>query len=221
MTHPAEEIDPRVFTEIEELVQAEDVYDMLREGMAAIEVARFVKHTLQRLDGWSIEVVQNALLAKQKELVEFDNQPVQLEKLGANEIGRKAVVPHSYAKKLYGRAALSLDPMIEIAAAALSQRDRIALRMMEEDPAEPDESLYREFEEYRRLLESQVDFMEKFGIIGQGAHTAETSMDVAGARRKYGDRVARVLEDPQSRHKVLEAMRAVVALQLPESTDVN
>lgn len=208
MSNVSEEVLKTVLGELDELAAIKDIHEMLLEQVKPIEVAKFIRFTLRRMEHRNVETIRDALKQRLEDLLSDSGKTAAMAKIGRSElesVSRPGIV-HKYAKTLYDRLAISIDPMVENAALYLAVRDLIAVKLGDD---QIDPNIYRDFEEARRLLETHVDFMDKFGAIRDRSVRESPGAEVP-ARRQYGEGIAKVLATPKSRHKVLAALRAIV-----------
>lgn len=121
--------------------------------------------------------------------------------------------PTTLSRVMYEKYVGGFNSMLEVESIYLAQRDRISrMMLLEERLGVPLEDLGKEFDIARKLLVAHANIQEKLGLTGDGrggGTELNLSLTLKGLKSKLGADVLETLKDPQSRHKILNALRAI------------
>jgi len=195
----------------------DDVDDMLREGVSAPDVAKHIQETFELLVDVAPDVLRKAIGERR------DNPPpppISPEEWPAAysppaDIVNSPRSPGVLSNSQYRRATRGIDAMLETESLYLAQRDRIDHLMASEGlTGEPYENMPREFGAALEMLKTHAKFQEQFG---PAVDRMRLSLDIqGGAVTGLGQKIASVMAEPESRHKVLSMFRRLVqASSLP------
>lgn len=208
---------------ISDLPIVSDVDEMLREGLSAPDVAKHIQETFELLVDVSPDVLRKALSERRKNLPAPEPSPEEwpaaysppVEQVVNNPEGARR--PGVIAKSQYRRATRGIDAMLETESLYLAQRDRLdRLIASENTTGEPYEEMPREMGVALEMLKTHAKFQEQFG---PAIDRMRLSLDIqGGAATGLGQKIASVMQDPESRHKVLSMVKRLAQLaSLPES----
>mgnify|MGYP001144134355 CR=1 FL=1 len=206
---------------IADLPIVEDVDDMLREGLSAPDVARHVQETFELLTDVSHDVLRKALSERRKNLPapapSAEEWPAAysppVDALENHPDGARS--PGVIAKNQYRQATRGIDAMLETESLYLAQRDRLdRLIGSENRTGVPYEEMPREMSVALEMLKTHAKFQEQFG---PAVDRMRMSLEIqGGAATGLGQKIASVMQDPESRHKVLSMFKRLTeAAKLP------
>jgi hypothetical protein len=206
-----------------------DVDEMLHEGLSAPDVAKHIQQTFELLTDVSPDVLRKALGERRKNLpVSLSRDPTAEEWPAAYSPPMDIVVDNSngarmpgvIAKAQYRRATRGIDAMLETESLYLAQRDRIdRLITSENTTGEPYEEMPREMGVALEMLRTHAKLQEQFG---SAVDRMRLSLDISGgAATGLGQKIASVMQDPESRHKVLSMVKRFTQLASLPVMDVE
>lgn len=128
-------------------------------------------------------------------------------------IGDAPRTPSTLSRLMYEKYVGGFNSLLEVESMYLAQRDRISWMMLLEQRLKmPIDDLGKELDIARKLLMAHANIQEKLGLTGDGrGQGAELnlSLTLKGLQSRLGADVLETLKDPQSRHKILNALRAI------------
>jgi hypothetical protein len=211
---------------LESLGRLEEIDQLLSEGAELEWVSKYIQTTLGLLSNIEPKVLAEALEDRRRSLVRTVNlqevwpasQSMEEDTLGQ----RRARPPGKLSSIQYQRATRGMDLLLETESLYIAQRDRIDWLMGEEaNTGIVNENMPREFQAANNTLVAYAKFWSEFGdTLGK----MRKSMSVQGveADTALGRKIADVLKNPESRHKVVSLFKRLAqATQLPpgEPTD--
>ena len=201
---------------IADLPIVNDVDEMLREGLSAPDVAKHVQETFELLTDVSPDVLRKALSERRKNLPPPPIPPGEWPAAysPSTEVANNpdgARTPGCLSSGQYRRATKGIDAMLETESLYLAQRDRIdRLITTENATGEPYEEMPREMGTALEMLKTHAKFQEQFGpAIDRMRLSVELQ---GGAATGLGQKIASVMDDPESRHKVLSMVKRFTQL---------
>jgi len=234
---PKKKATPTVAERVELLEFVDEVDELLLEGTSTSNTARYIQQTMMKLKDVAFRTLVKTLKARHEQL-ELKRKKVEGEAEGdladllhvanvhpastapaqhvdgANRIqGDFPRTPSTLSRVMYEKYVGGFNSLLEIESIYLSQRDRISRMMLiEQNLGIPLEDLGREFDIARKLLVAHANIQDKLGLTGDGrGHGTELnlSLTLKGLKSKLGADVIETLKDPQSRHKILNALRTI------------
>ena len=206
---------------INELPIINEVDDMLREGIAATDIATYVQQTFEFLTDVSMEKLASSLRRRRKKLSDTLPEPQDWPAIENGDGFDGPRTPGLLAGQQYRKASRGIDLMLEAESLYLAQRDRLdRLMRMEQDSGEPYEEMPKEFGRAESLLTTHAKLQEQFG---PAVDRMRMSLEIqGGSATGLGQRIAAVMDDPESRHKVLNMFRRLTqAASLPAVIDAE
>jgi len=203
-----------------------DVDEMLREGLSAPDVAKHIQQTFELLMDIPERTLVEALKIRRanppapepspEEWPAAYSPPVKI--VVDNPEGART--PGVIAKAQYRQATRGIDNMLETESLYLAQRDRIdRLITSENSTGVPYEEMPREMGVALEMLKTHAKLQEQFG---PALDRMRLSLDLhGGAATGLGQKIASVMQDPESRHKVLMMVRRLAQLASPPVMDVE
>lgn len=197
---------------ISDLPIIDDVDDMLREGLSALDVAKHIQETFELLTDVSPDVLRKALGERKNNPPPPPLDPKEWpaaysppsDEVVNNPDGARP--PGMLAKDQYRSAKRGIDAMLETECLYLAQRDRIdRLIHSENRTGVPYEEMPREMGTALEMLKTHAKFQEQFG---PAIDRMRLTMDLqGGAATGLGGAIAAVMQNPESRHKVLSMVK--------------
>lgn len=184
----------------------EDVDDMLREGLSGTDVAKYVQETFELLPNVCPEVLAKAL-NKRREMLPPPAPDPEEWPAASGAICGDARPPGKLASGMYRRAVRGIDTLLETESLYLAQRDRIDRMMAAETEAKARiEDMPKEMGVALEMLKTHAKMQEQFG---PAMERMRLSLEIqgSGAVTGLGQKAAMVMQDPESRHKVLSIFR--------------
>lgn len=200
---PNTKVRPRAEQGVVELPIINDVDDMLREGVSLDSIASFIQETMGLMKNCARSSLIEALSNRRHKLpqkAEVEEWPA------ADQDVIKTRTPGELARNQYRRTLRGIDRMLEVESLYLSVRDRIDWLISQEKTSDThNEKLYQEYNQARELLETHAKLEREFGAM---ANRFRMSIDVASrSDSELGQHVQKVLENPESRHKVVDLVK--------------
>jgi len=221
---------PTVAERVEQLNFIDEVDELLLEGSSASDVARYIQQTMMKLKDVALKTLVKVLTERRKQLKEESDEEEELSIVAMSNAHPASDGPHirinpdtrkiegdinrsptSLARVMYDRYVGNFNLLLELESIYLSQRDRISRMMLiEERLGMPLDDLGKEFDIARKLLVAHANVQKSLGL-HENPHSSELSLSLTlkGMKSKLGADVLDTLKDPQSRHKVLNALRAI------------
>jgi hypothetical protein len=210
----------RVIDLIADLPIVNDVDDMLREGVGSESVAKFIQETMGLMTNVAPKTLSRMLRERRESLPPPPDPGINPDEWPATgEGGTEPRPPGRLARCQYGKALRGIDRLLEVESLYLSTRDRIDwLMQQEKTEGEPYEKMYLEVASARELLKTHADLEREFGATG---NRFRMSVEVSGrSSSELGQRVQKVLDNPESRHKVVDLVKRLKqAAHLPEPVE--
>ena len=205
---------------ISDLPVIKDVDDMLREGVDPVSVAMFIQQTMGLLTNVAQKTLANMLKERRENLPPLPEVSDPEEWPASTECdGDAPRSPGRLARLHYTKTARGIERMLEIESLYLFQRDRIDwLVGQEQSSGQVYEKMALEVASARELLRMHADLEREFGAAG---NRFRMSVDISSkSNSELGRRVQKVLENPESRHKVVDLVKRLRAAgRLPEHVE--
>lgn len=184
----------------------EDVDDMLREGLTSTDVAKYIQETFELLRDVSFDRLAKALTKRREALPPPPPDPAEWP-AAVSSVAEGARPPGRIASGMYQRAVRGIDTLLETESLYLAQRDRID-RMMtaETNQGAHFDDMPKEMGVALEMLKTHAKMQEQFG---PAMERMRLSLEIqgSGAVTGLGQKAAMVMQDPESRHKVLSIFR--------------
>jgi hypothetical protein len=209
---------------LESLDRLEEIDQLLNEGAELEWVAKYIQTTLGLFSNVDSAALVGVLESRRSSNVKTVNlQEVWPASQSMEEDHLGELVPRPPGKlsaSQYRRACRGMDLILETESLYIAQRDRIDWLMKKEvDTGLVYEDMPREFQAATNTLARYSEFWSEYG---ESMGKARKTLGVQGAETKLGIKIQQVLQDPESRHKVVSLFkRRAQATQLPpgEPTD--
>jgi len=204
---------------LSELRVIDDVDDMLRDGLSAGDVAKFIQLGLEELTDVKPGTLAAALSSRRKKELGVKPQPID-PRLAAviPERGRRVAV---IARNSYNKAVMGMDRLIELEALYLAQRDRLdSIIEKEQELGFPFEMTDRTILAAAKILEIHGKLeKDMFDSMNEGPAHEKLSLD------GYTKETADVLSKPDSRRRVVSIVerlkRVKGGVEIPELPEAS
>jgi hypothetical protein len=196
---------------IESLDCLDTVDTMLLEGTPAIDVARFIQQDQGELAQINEKTLANALIARRHQKQEVIGMAGRHDVTGS---GAGTAAPRQASKtpgtlihSLYNRTKGGIQEMLEMEALFLAQRDRVDRAMeTENELGALSEDTGKEIERAASILMDRFNITHKLGLTENGDNF-RLNLDIRG----YSERTAEILNNPESRHRVISIVERIAA----------
>jgi hypothetical protein len=183
---------PTVTEELSDLSRIDEIDEMLIDGTAPTDVARFIQGTLGHLKKVNEDSLVKALRhrkAAKAQILESTTAAAQT----------ASMVSSKYAKAVAG-----LDHLIELESMYLLMKQRISRSTKLEEDGEYLENLYRDFNCAKDIVVDHAKLMTQMGLGNRVVETEGSSV--------MSERISKVLERPESRRKILSVIEQLRSL---------
>ena len=196
---------------VSDLPIVNDVDDMLREGLSAPDVAKHIQQTFELLVDIPERTLVEALTTRRASLPPPPPTPEEWPAAFAPPAEQR-VAPRSpgrLSSGMYRQAARGINALLETESLYLAQRDRIDMLMhLEHSVGVPYEEMPREMNSALEMLKTHAKLQEQFG---PAIDRMKMSLEIqGGSATGLGQRIMSVMQDPESRHKVLAMFKRLV-----------
>jgi len=194
---------------IENLDCLDTVDTMLLEGTPAIDVAQFIQQDQGALTQVNEQTLVNALTARRHQKQEVIGMAGRYGGGGgeAPPMRQPSRTPGAMVKSLYDRTKGGIQEMLELEALFLAQRDRVDRAIeTENETGALNEGAGKEITRATDILVERFKVTHALGLTESGDNF-KYNLDLRG----YSQRTADILNNPESRHRVISIVERIAA----------